>query len=509
MFTGQFQSLAMMLRGILGLPPGVTRLWSSNRGGQQSGLFYDVMTDGMVQTVVEITADDVCIGHSPFYLSGLDTLRSPDLRSRFESLLGCVQGISRWAAIDLLKRGVSAYSFHLGDGSAPRLVPFNEDFRIFMRRDGGLVVYGSGGELLENLLLFLNYDKESLVSLSKESDDFFGGSVPEEAQLLYEIHPVAFQLRDMESTARDLWMQERAMYRYRQKLSRVVRLVTVDVGMSSGDGTQEVIDDLSQVINADSMSLGGSVVGMEGQMFDDEIPVLPTRKGVGRPEIMTDIPNFDIDKLRDFDYTLSKFFMMARFPRSYADFSQQMDSNTVSLLRGDIRYARLVGRVRSCMEDTLNSWYRSSLEDLRDCEVAFRLVKLPTSEDSDVSEVVDSFMSMNNQWLEMVDSCDSRARAELLLDSLESLLSDTSNLHSVQRWLEVTRSYVKSRFDELDRAESRVDSVGDAVQDFESSVSMGSDSGSPVGVEVDVSESSLREAQERFGAPSSVPEGGA
>ena len=54
MFTGQFQSLAMMLRGILGLPPGVTRLWSSNRGGQQNGLFYDVMTDGMVQTVVEL-----------------------------------------------------------------------------------------------------------------------------------------------------------------------------------------------------------------------------------------------------------------------------------------------------------------------------------------------------------------------------------------------------------------------------------------------------------------------
>lgn len=507
MNTGALQSLGMMLRGVLGLPPGVTRLTSAARGGRSltgdDGGLYDIADDGFVNSIVDITADDVCVGHSPFYLTGLESLLSPELRARLESLCSALNGIARWAAVDLLKSGLSMYELHQRKDPSvkvtiPSLLPFCEAVRLFLCSDGRIVVFSAEGELLESLLLFLNYSKESLVAVDKDS---LGWDFPKDFDVRYEVMPEPIQLKNLSGISADLFYQERALYQRRQKLARVLRLVSVDVGNLSGDKTQELIDDLSQIINADSLSLnGGMGSGMlPGQMFDDAVPILPNRNGKGVPTIVSDIPDFDIDKIEDVNHTLSKFFLAARFPKTYADFSTQLDSSTVSLLRGDIRYARMVGGCRSLMEDAVNAWFRITPE-LYQSEVSFKLVKLPTSEDSDVSEVVSSFMATNEDWLRAIDEAETRERAMLTLDSLMALLDDTSNLHSIQSWFEVARSYITRKFDALE-SDMESESSGTASGAVPvSSVDEGDDDAVPRAVDL-----SLSEAQERFGAPSSVP----
>ena len=49
-----------------------------------------------------------------------------------------------------------------------------------------------------------------------------------------------------------------------------------------------MVDTISSAINANSTSL---VRGTSYQEFDDNIPVLPNRKGLGKAEIVSDIPS--------------------------------------------------------------------------------------------------------------------------------------------------------------------------------------------------------------------------
>ena len=90
--------------------------------------------------------------------------------------------------------------------------------------------------------------------------------------------------------------------------------------------------------------------------FDDTIPVLPNRKGVGKPELTQEIPEVNIDKLADLEYIMSKIFLQTRFPKTYADFSTNIDSTAASTIRGDVRYARVVSYARTKIEDTINDY---------------------------------------------------------------------------------------------------------------------------------------------------------
>ena len=67
----------------------------------------------------------------------------------------------------------------------------------------------------------------------------------------------------------------------------------MDVGVSQGDTQQDIVDGISSAFNSDSMSL----TPMNDYMnFDDTIPVLPNRKGVGKPEYTEEIPNVNISE---------------------------------------------------------------------------------------------------------------------------------------------------------------------------------------------------------------------
>lgn len=506
MNTGAIESLGMMLRSVLGLRPGVNRIArasdssSVDGGGQSYTGGFDLTTNDFINSVVDITADDVCVGNSPFYVKGVSSILSPILKDRTELLCEALNKIARWAAVDLLKRGVSVYWLELqGVRNKPCLIPYMDPLDFYMRRDGSVVAVTSSGEEVLDLLVFLNYSKESLVRLDSGGGDGSSGN-----DYLYSVLPEPIQLKNLGAIGEDLAREEAALYSYRERLSRIIRMVTVEVGNSMGDRADEVIDTVSQVLNAPSSSLGVAGGGM-GATFQDGVPVLPVRNGKGAPSVIESIPSFDINNLADLDYTLGKFFLAARFPKTYADFNQTMDASTVSLLRGDIRYARMVGHARSLMEDVANEWYHDAVEGVSE-DVEFKLVKLPTSEDSDVSEVVESFMSMNASWLDAIEGAESKEQAELIINSLEALLAETSNLHSIQEWFTVARGYIDDKFTQLMAAEESAEEGPAMSEGVDREKEPVEEKPSMDATWRDRATAAVAEAQREVGAPTSVNE---
>ena len=445
----------MMLLNILKIPPGVTRRKSSASGDTSGNSVTELLTQhDFINTMVDITADDVCIGNSPAYVEGDENLRSPKLKSRLDALLHAVNGIVRWAAVDILKYGVSGYALCTDNNNVPHLVPIlNSSLSFYMSKTGTVVTYRDGIRC-GDLLVFLNYSKSSLQPLDG------GCALPDDRDdLLYQIVPEPIQLKYVDKVARDLFAEERAMYTYRQQAARWVRMIAVDVGVSQGDKTQEVIDDISSVVNSDSMSL--SMQAPMESSFQDQIPILPTRKGLGKPEIIESIPEFDISKMADLDYTINRLFLAMRFPKSYADFSQTVDATAVSLIRGDIRYARMVDYARSLLEDTLNAWVCNVLP-----KVTFKLTSIPTSEDSDVVEALRTYTEFAGNSFEYINQASDLSEARSRLDSVKVLLGDAASQKSIQLWYQTMSDYIDTKYspnagaDDVDKGTSDMSFVG-------------------------------------------------
>lgn len=116
MYTGGLQSLGLMLANFLGIPPGVSlRRTYGNRGtsANGNGLSEILANHDFINSIVDITSDDVCVGNSPVYVSGLSSISSPVLKQRTEDICAALNKIVRWAAVDLLKHGLSMYVFIL------------------------------------------------------------------------------------------------------------------------------------------------------------------------------------------------------------------------------------------------------------------------------------------------------------------------------------------------------------------------------------------------------------
>ena len=229
MYTGALQAFGLMIGRTLGIAPGVTlRKTYTGINGQSStvnqtgGIADAIETHDFINSMVDITADDVCIGSSPVYVSGLDTIKSVVLQQRVSDLCDALNGIAKWTAIDLLKTGLSMYVLHTYDDAVVRrkkakLVPFIEDVGIYMRRDGTIIIYDGNGHVLENVLVFLNYSKSSLEIITSDmsSEDVDG---IDWSEIQYRVIPEPIQLKNISSVAQDLYAVERSMYSYHRNL---------------------------------------------------------------------------------------------------------------------------------------------------------------------------------------------------------------------------------------------------------------------------------------------------
>lgn len=452
---GALESFSLMLMNTLGVPPGVTlRKYygtDKNSSGDSSNSLLD--NNDFINSIVGITASDVCLGNSPFYLQGADSLLSPELKDKYTGIVNSLNKVSRWIAIDILKKGVSAYTLHINkkttyeykDGirlevnrDVPRLVPVLDSLEFYMTKSGDVVVLGEDQKPVNDLLVFLSYSKTSLQKVDdKDLKDKY----------LYKITPEPVQLNNVSGVASDLDGIEKAMYRYRAQLSRIIRLVAVDVGVSQGDKNQEVIDDIHAAINANSMSLPQTTTGSNTN-FDDTVAVLPTRKGIGRPEVISDIPDFSaIKDLADLDYTLNKEFLALSFPKTYADFSTNLNDTAVSLIRSDIRYTRMVDRAKALIQDTVNEWLFG--EDVIE-GLSVKLATIPTSEDDDVVDALMKYSDFVEQAFGFVSQADDENDANARLDCVVILLGDVANIKSIQDWVVRMKEYIADKFERQD-----------------------------------------------------------
>ena len=169
-----------------------------------------------------------------------------------------------------------------------------------------------------------------------------------------------------------------------------MRYATVDVGLSNGDTQKDVVEAISAAINADSMNLTSTT----NEEYNDNIPVIPTRNGKGAPEMHLEVPNGEgIKDLADLKYFLDKLNLLTRFPATYMDFSQAMGDTAVSMIRSDLRYAKMCASIRTLIEKTINDFI-SQTKSLTEYNVVFSLVQLPTSEDDDVIQQMSNYSEL-------------------------------------------------------------------------------------------------------------------
>ena len=466
---GSYQGFFLMLANFLRIPPGTQVRKSYGVQKDATTDWYDktLASHDFINTIVDITADDVCIGATPVYIENLKAATiSPRLQLSYQLLLKAINHIVRWVAIDLLKKGISVYRLDsskvqtyefVKDKRVPVelneafLVPVNKDVTIFMR-DNGRLDYFIDGQRRDDLLIFLSYSKEQLLDISNSSAD-----LPDEVKkglrgdgedhYIYQVVPEPIQLKHVQAVAADLFLVERAMYRYRIQLSKIVRFATVESGLAQGnDNNETVVDNASAAVNANSMSLDMTIPGST-MTFDDSLPVVPIRKGVGDINVVSDIPDWSrLKDMPDLEYTLNRLFLALRFPKSYADFNQPISETAVSLIRGDIRYSRMVDSCRSLIQNTLNIWLFGDKAEAVDAPMTVKLTTLPNSEDDDVVEALDRYKQFVADAFEMISQAESALDATTILDSLIIIMGDTANLKAIQGWVQKMREYIQQKF---------------------------------------------------------------
>lgn len=490
--VGNYEGLAMMLLNFLRIPPGiqVRKAYGANKDASTQWYEKTLASHDFINTMVDITADDVCIGSSPIYFENSDKVISPELKEKYSSLVKALNKICRWVAVDLLKRGYSAYvlkkisieDFEYVDGQRvrktiekPNLVPVLDTIEFYMTESGEVVTVVDESER-DDILVFLNYSKETIQLNASDNRK----STDPRSKYKFLITPEPIQLKHVQSVATDLYTVERALYRYRVQLSKIVRFAEVEVGVSQGGNNNEtVVDNASAAVNANSMSLGMSSADPV-MNFDDNLPIVPVRKGVGHISVESDIPDFDqIKELPDLDYTLNRLFLAMRFPKSYADFNQALNPTAVSLIRGDVRYSRMVEFTRSVIQDTVNTWVFGPGFDSESADYMFKLTSLPNSEDDDVVEALSNYSQFVQEAFDFISNSSDKEEANAKLNSIVILLGDTANLKSIQNWVKSMREYISSKFqnesDTTDSPESEgsQESTEEDIFDLEDSPSEG------------------------------------
>lgn len=424
------ESFSQTLLRLLGIPPGTSlRKRSSNKTSPLS-----IEDNDYVNSIVSITVDDICIGDTPLSVNfDIDTPSS--YKEVLTSINAELNSIVKWVAKDLCIKGVSVYRcLKNKDNNSLVILPSLDDYEFYLSTDKRVVAFNLSDDKKskvpeKDLLIFINYD---LKSFSKVEDDSL-------KKFAFKITPVAMQLNNASSVVSKITSIENAILRYRAQTSRYARWANVDIGLSQGDAQKEVVDSIASALNADSMDLS---MTSESATFDDNIPVIPNRKGLGKPEIQESVANVNISDLADLDYWLGKMNLVMRFPASYMDFSKSLDATAVSLIRGDIRYSKLCNSIRSKICNTINTWVNESTTFSKYHPV-FSLTQLPSSEDSDVIEALNDYIQLSASAEDFINVDGSKELKLHRLRLLQDLFSSSTTSPMLQSWFEDYRDYIE------------------------------------------------------------------
>lgn len=392
------------IKAALGIPAGTSwrkgyGLPANSNGGATD---TDLRDNPYAEAICDITADDVCRGETPVSYNyelpdGEEELPKEHL-AVLDSFKDELNSVVRWISKDLQMMGVSVYDVTLDkEANELHLLPNLKELKFYLTKDKRIVAYDMSEvkkekQNLEDVIIFINYEKSSLLEVPENSKDLTD-------DIKFEITPTPMQFKNTKSTLDALNMIENALKRYRAQLSRIVRYATVDIGLSNGDTQKDVVEAIAAAINADSMNLSSTT----NEEFNDNIPVIPTRNGKGEPKLTIDKPEGDIKEVVDLKYFLDKLCLITRFPATYMDFSQALGGTAASMILGDLRYAKLCASIRTLIEKTINEFI-SRTKSLENYNVVYSLIQLPTSEDDDVLQAMSNYVELTSKVDEFVMS---------------------------------------------------------------------------------------------------------
>lgn len=396
----------------------------------------DSLIRGFIDSLIDIAADDVCVGDEPMFYSAEKRGKKSDKKSR-QLICDAFNKIAHWVAFDILKSGVSIYTYYLTDDDVLTFFPYVRKVRLYLRPDYSImVVDDEKDEEVVNCLAFVYYDKSTLVQVDETEQSSSHLELPS-----FQIMPAGIMTKNAMQSIQDLAKCEKSIQDLRSSTSRVIRFASVEVGLNKGDQQQDMIDDISEGLNANSTDLVSSTE------FDDQIPVFPTRKGLGKPEYEEHLPSADLSQLSDLDYFLSKVFLTMRFPKSYADFSQNLSQTAVSMIRGDIRYAKLLKRGRAVIEQSMQMW-TAGFPALKNDGVVYMLTQIPSSEDDDLIATMQGYTDFAKDATSFVLEADNKQEAEARLQSLKQLYGISTNAEGIERWTESIQTIITEKYSE-------------------------------------------------------------
>lgn len=459
-----FEGFLINLASALGIPMGA-KLRKANYLNKSStgdsdleALLEDDAVKDFLNSIIDIAKDDVCVGDEPMFYQS-DKARVPaSVKEACKGVCEAFNFIAPWVAFDLLKTGKSIYTYSVVEGSV-YFNPYLKETRVYLQPDHNLLVVDDETNLqIENAVAFVYYDKNMLELVEDEDtlDDELKG------QVAFVVNPSGIMTKNAKTAIKDLIDCERDVKNLRASTSRVVRFATVEVGLNKGDVQQQLVDDISEGLNANSRDMVSS------PEFDDQIPVYPVRKGLGKPEYEEHLPSADLSQLSDLDYFLSKYFLSLRFPKSYSDFTTNLQASAASMIRGDVRYAKLLVAARSCIEKTFNK-FMSGVKEIGQHKIKFALTQVPSTEDDDLVATLSNFNDFASSALSVIVEAETKDEALARIEALRVLYRTSTNSEGVEAWNDKLMKVVDAKFagverDDFEGGEFEEEGSGEGVE---------------------------------------------
>lgn len=424
------------LRGILRIPQGSQI--RKNYGGKDNSQDDLLSKNAYVSAILDITVDDVCPSEEPLSIHYDDN--TPEVtQKKLQSICDSFNKIIKWAVRDLLSKGVSVYDAKVHDTTKKLLlIPNLDNLEFYLTRSLDVVAVSVDDNhkrvnLLDKLV-FINFDKTSLTKIEDANVD----SNINTSDLLFKVTPLPIQFKNAEDTLRNLQNAEESVAKYRNLL-RPARWANVDIGTAQGNTQTETINSISSAINANSMSLSQTY-----SEYDDNIPVLPNRKGLGRVDIVSDIPTADISQLADVNYWVGKLGLIGRFPTTYINFNEALGSTAVSLIRADLRYAKLIKSVGSLVVCTINDYIVKSSFIKWNPYVTIETI--PTAQDDDVIAALESHTDLIDKIYNFVIGDDSEEPVAFKterLDLIKTLFATSTSSPMLDEWFNTFHDFIE------------------------------------------------------------------
>lgn len=459
--TGSTTNFLISIANVLGIPLGARLVKVNRSGGKGSGTSSrhsktpSVILEELkgtrvyeyIMSVVSLTTDDLTCFDKPLYYSTTKT----QAEGITEGLDLIVSATTKWLpsiCYDLLVDGFSVYTYKTivsANTTSFVLLPYKKPVSVYLTEVGTYNVFTEDGTLISNVLLFLNFHSRFL----EETNNTEKG--------LYQINPVGMQLADFSATASSLVQMHNSVAALRAQ-QRYVRFATVETGVSKGEDNQILVDDVSEGLNANSSDFPF----LDGT-FDDQIPVFPVRGNIGKVTISNEPPTADPSILEDVNSVQSQLASALRFPEAYSNFKDALGTTATSTIRQDIRYSRLLDRVRAVIESTINDWVLAvpSLSGVK-----FKMNRLSSPEDSDAITSLNTNMSFVESVFSSLEKCTTEAQVSSMMFSLKSLFNAPSSY--VDEFLDSIADFFIQKLKDVkpeEGNEDTTDSFGDVSEE--------------------------------------------